>query len=133
MAGSLSTFLENALLNHTFKVSEFTVPTNLYIALFVTAPDDDNVGGVEVSTIGTGYIRQVANAWTPSAEGLIANESGIAFSEATALWGIITAFGIFDAVVDGNLLAWGNMTITKNVTLGDVVEFGAGAITVTLD
>lgn len=131
MAGSFSDYLENAILNHIFKVSAFTQPTNLYVALFTVAPSDAG-GGTEVSTSGTNYARKVANGWTTSSAGATENSAAITFNQATASWGTIVAFGIFDSLSGGNLLAWGTVT-NKLIESGDTAEFASGALDITLD
>ena len=44
MAGSMSDFLENAVLLHVTKGASYTQPTNLYLALFTAAPTDAGGG-----------------------------------------------------------------------------------------
>lgn len=131
---ALSDFLEAALLNHVFRTTAYTQPTNVHVALFTAAPSDTG-GGTEVS--GGAYARvQVARAdaqWNaPGAAGLIDNVNAITFPTATASWGTVTHVGIFDAATAGNLLMHGALTASKTVASGDTFSFAAGALDITL-
>jgi len=129
MAG-LSDYLENKLLDHVLKTAAYTVPTNIYVALFTAAPTDAG-GGTEVS--GSGYARTVMNAWDIAAAGASANTNAITFPEATGSQGTITHFALFDASTLGNMLGWAALTASKAVGTGDTVSFAAGDLDVTLD
>src|SRR5262245_23710085 len=108
MPGSKSDFLENKLLDHVVGNQAYTAPTNIHVALFTVAPTDSG-GGTEVT--GGSYARvQVTNNNTnfPNASsGLKQNGTAITFAQASADWGIVVAFGLFDASTSGNLLYWG--------------------------
>lgn len=132
MAGSKSDFLELELLDHVLGASAYSAPATVYIALYTTAPTDAG-GGTEVS--GGSYARKdVTNNLTnwPSANPKL-NANAITFAQATADWGTVVAFGIFDAVTAGNLLYWGDLTASKSVENGDTAEFAASGITITED
>jgi hypothetical protein len=110
MPGSKSDFLELELLDHVLggAAMAYTAPTNIHVALFTVAPTDSG-GGTEVT--GGSYARvQVTNNATnfPAASaGLKQNGTAITFAQATADWGTVVAFGLFDASTSGNLLYWG--------------------------
>jgi hypothetical protein len=106
MPGSKSNFLELELLDHVLGGSAYAAPGTLHVALFTAAPTDAG-GGTEVT--GGSYARvAVTNNLTnfPSANPKV-NGTAITFPLATADWGTIVAFGIFDASTSGNLLYWG--------------------------
>lgn len=102
-----------------------------FVGLFTAAPSDAG-GGTEVS--GGSYARQAPTfavpAGTPRA---IASNADVTFPTASADWGTITHFGIFDAVSAGNLLYWAAVTVTKTVLNGDTAKILSGALTVTED
>jgi hypothetical protein len=108
MPGSKSNFLENELLDHWLGAAAYTAPANVFIGLFTVAPTDAG-GGTEVT--GGAYARvQVANnatQWPAASGGSKSNANAINFAQASADWGTVVAFGIFDALTSGNLLAWG--------------------------
>jgi len=134
MPGSFSDFLELELLDHVFGNAAYSTPATLHVALFTAAPSDTG-GGTEVS--GGSYARvAVTNNATnfPAASGgAKANGTAVTFPTATASWGTVVAFGIFDASSGGNLLAWATLTTNKTIGSGDTASFPVGDIDVTLD
>jgi len=138
MASGKSDYLEVALLNHMFGSVSYSVPATYYFALFTTAPNDAG-GGTEVNTSGTGYSRvSVANNTTNFGTITLptttkTNSTAIQFGTATASWGTITSFGIYDASSGGNLLFWGDLTTPRSVLTGDQPRFAASALSITED
>lgn len=129
-----SNYLENKLLGLLFGSTAYSVPANLYIALFTAAPDDTG-GGTEVA--GGSYARAAVtnnstNFPVPTT-GTSSNANAITFAQATASWGTVTHFGIFDASSAGNLLVWGALTVPKTVANNDTVSFAAGQLEISLD
>lgn len=114
-----------------FGNTAFTPPATIYVALFTAAPDDTG-GGTEVA--GGSYARAAVtnndtNFPVPTV-GISANANAITFAQATASWGTITHFAIFDASTSGNMLIWGALTTPKTVATNDTVSFSAGQMTV---
>jgi hypothetical protein len=133
MAGSLSDYAENKILDLLHNGTAFTPPVTLYFALFTAAPTDAG-GGVEVS--GGSYARKAMTANTtnfPSASGgAISNGTAITFVTATGAWGTVVAIGVFDAASAGNLLMWADLAASKVVGSGDTFQVNAGDWDVTL-
>lgn len=129
MAG-FTTYLQQKVLDHIGGNGSYTAP-NPYIALYTAAPSDAG-GGTEVS--GGSYARVDANAKFGSASGPnMATDGAITFPAATASWGTVTHFGVFDASTSGNLLVWGALSASKAVGSGDTASFAIGSLTLTLD
>lgn len=132
-----SDYLEGVISN-LFRTAAVTKPSNIYVALFTTLPNEANTGGVEVS--GGNYAR-VKNgpgdtAWSApsSGNGQISNVASIAFNNPTADWGTIVGFGLYDAITAGNLLIVASLTTPKPILAGDPPPaFAPGAITITID
>jgi len=124
MAGK-SDYFENAVLNTLRNVS--LAVANVYVALFTTLPGEDSTGGVEVS--GGSYARQAVTFDAPAA-GSMANSADVVFPQATANWGTVLGFGLYDAVSGGNMLYFNNLTTSKQIDSGDQMKFPAGAISV---
>jgi hypothetical protein len=59
------------------------------------------------------------------------NTNPVEFAEATAPWGTITHFGVFDQL--GNLLAFAALTASVSVAASETIRFKAGELKVTLD
>lgn len=132
---AMSDYLEVELRKHLFRTGSFTKPAALWIALFTVAPTDAG-GGTEVT--GGAYARVQRDPldanWTAASatDGITTNAAAITFPAPTANWGIVVAFGIFDASVAGNLICPGAVTPNKTVNLGDPApSFAAGDIVVT--
>ena len=134
MAGSKSDFLENTLLDEVLGATDYTPPGTVYLALFTAAPDDTG-GGTEVS--GGGYARVAvtnnSTNWPAASGGSKSNGVDMTFPQATADWGTVVAFAIFDASTGGNMLYWGDLTTSKTINNGDTAKFAAGDITITED
>ena len=131
--GSFSDYLENCLLNHTFMGSAYTQPTNIFVALSTTDPLDAGSGITEPS--GGSYARKsTAGAdWSAASSGALSNGNAITFVEATASWGNITHFCLYDHATAGNMLAHGALTTAKTIDNGDTASFAAGDLDVSLD
>ena len=132
--GSKSDFLELEILDHVLGNAAYTAPATVYVALYTVTPSDTG-GGTECS--GGSYARKdVANNatnWPAASGGAKANGIEIAFVEATASWGTVVAFGIFDALTLGNLLYWGALSANKTIDSGDTPKFAVGELDITED
>ena len=131
--GSFSNHWEDEVLDHVFKTSSYTAPTNIYVALCKSTVEDDDTGStLPTEASGTGYARVTCNTWDVSSAGATENTGAIEFAQATADWGVVTDFALCDHSTTGNLLAYGKLTTSKNIQSGDTASFAAGAIDVTL-
>jgi hypothetical protein len=130
---SKTNYLQAALINAVVRNIAYTTVTPVYVGLFTAAPDDAYTAGVPTGTevAGNAYARQTIAFGAPAGAPETALNSGIVnFPAATpAGWGVITSFGIFDAVGAGaNLLYWATLTANKTVNAGDVFQFAVGSI-----
>lgn len=134
MAGK-SDFLENEILDHLLGNAAYAAPATVHVGLYTAVPTDAG-GGTEVT--GGSYARAAvtnnATNWPAAAAGAKANGTAITFPAPTANWGVVVAFGIFDAATAGNLLYWGLITPNKTVNNGDPApSFAVGDLDVTED
>ena len=125
---AMSNYLENALINATLRNTTYTSPSTVYAALFTSDPTDAGTG-TEVS--GGSYTRKAMTFGAPS-NGASTNSAAVEFDQATASWGTVTHFGIYDASTSGNLLYHGALTASKVIDTGDVFKFATSSVTVTL-
>lgn len=129
-----SDFLELEILDHVLGNAAYSAPATVHIALFTAAPTDAG-GGTEVT--GGSYARAAvtnnATNFPAAAAGAKSNGAEIAFPAATASWGTVLAFGVFDAATAGNLLYWGLVTPNKAVGSGDTAKFAIGDLDFTED
>jgi hypothetical protein len=139
--------LEVKLLNLVLRGVSYTPPTSIYIGLFTSDPSDtlgSPTGEVLASGSWEDYVRvdaaagaAIADGWqTPGTNnGTTSNAKVITFlandgSASVTIHGI----GIFDGSgVNANLLFHATLATDKTLLTGDVLSFGVGSITVTLD
>ena len=134
---AFSNYLENKIIDHIFQNTAFTSPTTLYVGL-MTAVSDGEAGTITEVTGGS-YARVAVTAnssnWSDATanNGTTSNVNAVTFPAATADWGTVTHFGIFDAASAGNLLVYSALTASRNITNGSTPSFAAGALTVQVD
>lgn len=129
MAGKLSAYARQKLLDHFFKTASFTVPTNIYVALSYADPLDDGSGIDEPTTAS--YARTQCNTWDAAASASnvtrSANTSAVTFPAATANYAAdVTHYALFDASVGGNMLAYGSFSSPVTILNTETPEFDAG-------
>jgi hypothetical protein len=131
---SKSDFLENKILDHIFGGGDYARPATLYVALFTSAPSDAG-GGTEVT--GGAYARAAvtndSTNWPAAAGGVKGNGTSVTFAQATAPWGNVGWFAVFDALTGGNMLYWGALTTSRSVATGDTPSYAVGQIQFTED
>lgn len=127
MAGNLSNYLENKLIDHFLGTTSFTAPAAVYVGLYTVAPDDTG-GGTQVT--GGSYARQTAT-FTASSSGATSNSANIDFAGMPAA--TVVAIGIFDASTAGNLLLWGTLTVNKTTDAGDTLRIATGDLDISID
>lgn len=134
---ALTNYLENKLIDHIFQNTAFTGPTTLYVALFTAVTDGEAGTVTEVS--GGSYARVGVTAslsnWADATgnNGTTSNVNVITFPTASADWGTVTHFGIYDASTAGNLLIYAALTTSRSITNGSTASFAASSLTVQLD
>lgn len=142
---ALSDYAENKIIDALLRGQVLSAPATMYVGLYTTSPAD-MAGGVEVT--GGSYVRvavtsSLANwAGTQGAgttvastgtSGTTSNNAPISFPQATANWGTVLAFGLFDAATGGNLWIYGNLSLSQAVNSGANFSFAAGAATFQID
>lgn len=127
MAGNLSDYLENKLLDHFLATTPYTAPANVYVALYTVAPSDAG-GGTEVA--GGSYARQ-EGTFTAASSGATSNDSNIDFTDMPAC--TVVAIGIHDNVSSGNLLVHGTLTANKTLDAGDTLRIATGDLDISIN
>jgi hypothetical protein len=134
---NITKYYANKLADEIFGKAATSIPATYHLGLLTDADDDDFPDGTYTEVSGGSYARvSIANdkvTFSTAVDGAVDNEIDIHFPTATANWGVIKYFGLFDASSAGNLLAWGQINpLTGNpVTIlsGRVASFLAGALT----
>lgn len=122
--------LEAQILDHLFGKATWTAPT-VHVALSTTAPNDD---GTNVTEPAGGSYARVATAaadWNSAAGTapvVSSNAQPITFPQATASWGTITHFAVYDAITGGTMIGSGVLNTATAIGSGDTAEFSAGAL-----
>lgn len=118
----LSTFGEAAILT--------PLTATAYVSLHTADPGD--AGASEVS--GGAYARLGPVAFTNAGNNptVASNSAILTYAAATAAWGTVTYFGVFDALTGGNFRGSGALTTPKTVNSGDTPRFAANSLTITV-
>lgn len=130
MAGFLTDYMNNKILDSVFGAAAFAPPANLYLGLSqITA----NKLGVVTEPSGAGYARvAVPNNLTnfPAASsGTKANAGQITFPNPTAGWGTLQSLFVADAATGGNVLAVADLTTPQTIaSAGAGPKVAAGAL-----
>lgn len=138
MAGNLSDYAENKILDHSTGKAAWALPTvsgsgyKVWVALYTTAPTD-STSGTEVSGGSYARVECLPATWNAASSGSTSNASAIVFPTASASWGTVTAVAITDASTAGNIIWYGTLTSNKTVDSGDTFQFAAGALTLSLN
>ena len=131
---ALSAYLENKIADHLLGAVTFTAPTTAYLALFTSAPSESG-GGTEVS--GGSYARVAitnnATNWPAAVAGVKSNGVAIVFPTATAGWGDVTHWGLFDAATGGNLLFFGALGASTTINNTDILTVPVGDLDLTFE
>ena len=130
---AMSTYLENALVNHVLRNTAYTTPgTTIYVGLikyYDTAVVE--AGTLTQEASGGSYARVQVTAWDAASNGATQNTGAITFPTATGDWGGISGVIISDHASAGNVLLHGSLTSARDVKNGDVFKFNAGDLDVT--
>jgi hypothetical protein len=113
MAGWMSTYLQGKIADEVLGGAAFAAPATVYVALFTALPTAKaGTGGTEAT--GGSYARVAVtnntSNWNDYAAGVKSNKTDFAFTQATASWGEIQGYGLYDSSSAGNLLFAGPLT-----------------------
>jgi hypothetical protein len=135
---SFSDNFENVVLDASLGVGASLLGSSLEIALSSTNPTEDGSGITE--PVGNGYSRVTvsndATYWSAASGGEKTNASGVIFPAATAAWGMMTHWAIYDTGVFkiyGEITDVSGNSSPQYVDNGDIVRFLTGSLKITLD
>lgn len=129
MAGNISNYLENKILEHTLGKTAYTMPS-VFVALYTADPGEGGLG-TEVGT-GLGYVRKPVT-FGAAANGSISNSLDVVFDTSTGAWGTVGFVALTDASTGGNVLWYGPLSASKTVASGDSFKIATGALIVSID
>jgi hypothetical protein len=116
-----SFYFANEIANTYFKGNTATVPTTLYIALFLGTIARDGTGA-EISA--PSYSRKEIKLTAPT-NGIVNNEEAVVFDQAQEEWGVITNYGVFDSATGGNLIFSDSLLFNDSVSSGETLTIPA--------
>lgn len=103
------------------------IPEKYYLGLSSTAPSLDGSGVTEPGG-GAGYARVELTSLSAPINGAVTNSSAINFAESTAEWGTMTHFVIYDALSEGNLLMYGELSASRKVEADTIMTIKLGSL-----
>lgn len=127
MAGNLSNYLENKVLDHILGTTSFTMPATPYLALYTVAPTD-STSGTEVT--GGSYARQ-AVSFNAASSGAATNDANVDFAGMPTA--TVVAVAVCDNSTGGNILVYGSLTSSKSVTSGDTLRIASGDLSISIN
>jgi hypothetical protein len=126
MAGNLSDYLEDKVLDHILGTTSYTMPT-VFLALYTVAPTD-STSGTEVS--GGSYSRK-AVAFSAASSGSATNSANIDFAGMPSA--TVVSVAVCDALTSGNILIYGSLASSRSVTDGDTLRISSGDLSISID
>jgi hypothetical protein len=127
MAGNLSDYLENKVLDHILGTTTYTKPSTVYLALYTTTPTD-STSGTEVA--GGSYARKVIT-FGASSSGAATNNTNVDFTLMPTC--TVTGIAVLDALTSGNILVYGALGSSKAVTSGDTLRIASGDLSISIN
>lgn len=136
-----SDYLETNILQSTLRGIAFPVPAGIFVGLFTADPTDANITANELTTAAVpAYARvnaanggAIATGWAAPANGVTSNALALTFAANNGAAAVtITHIGLYDALTGGNLLYHAPLVTSKTLQTGDVLSFGVGTLTVTV-
>jgi hypothetical protein len=123
----LSQYWALKLFSATCLNTGLTPPASLYFALYSTNPTPLN-SGTEIS--GGSYARK-AVTFNSTGNGYGTNNILVDFGTATATWGNVNYWALFDASTGGNMILFDQFAYPFNIANGNTLSFPIGTIIVT--
>jgi hypothetical protein len=138
--GNATQALGVQVLGHVLGIAAMPMPPQPWVGLCLIAPPPtDTTGGAELGA-GGAYARIQANfALASGGIALANNTQSITYAAATADWGAVGYFELWDAAAGGNRLFWGILVdpasgqpTPRTILQGDQARFAVGALAVTV-
>ena len=139
MAGTMPSYLRDALANHVAKLATYTPPTTIYAALTKTAPTASAAGTELTSGTNTGYARVACTLAS-----LFSESGGVLTTIADVLWPQNSGAGAWESATwvefydsstsggsNNRVLPWIVLGSAVACPAGEQVKMAAGAATVT--
>jgi hypothetical protein len=123
--------VQQALTDQAANLVADLVTNQMFLALFDTDPLHDGSGGAEITAAGYARVRVFFN--NPAAGGTIANTADWYSPVATADWGSIGGYALFDDATAGQQFVHGALDTARTVLTNGVLFLPAGALVVNVN
>ena len=133
-AGGVCNSFAASILDHIFKTSALTIPTDLYIGVSTANPGDDNSGIAEPS--GNAYARIKQNTWNAAAAKVAENDGIVTFVQATGSWGTLTHWFMADHLTEAgepHIIFYGALGESAIIGNGDTLKLSDEGIDIKVD
>jgi hypothetical protein len=119
-----SAYLKNKIIKHVLGEASYTMPTNVYLALYTTDPTESDTG---TESTGGSYARQQLS-FANAVGGTKTSNTSETFSSMPA--STVTHWGIRDASSGGNLLYFGAFDLPIALNAGNNLPIASGDIVI---
>lgn len=119
-----SAYLKNKIIKHVLGEASYTMPTNVYLALYTTNPTENDTG---TESTGGSYARQQLS-FANAVGGTKTSNTSETFSSMPA--STVTHWGVRDASSGGNLLYFGAFDLPIVLTAGNNLPIASGDIVI---
>ena len=129
----VTTYFKQLLAQKMFCVSgSYSLPSKVWLGLSTSTPTA--AGGATEPASGRGYARlDLSNKLSyDGTNAYIYNNTVLQFGEATNSWGTVTHYTIYDAQTSGHLLAYGQLTSSKSIVVGDIPRVAQNALQISI-
>lgn len=120
MAGFLTDYTNNKVLDLIFGSSSFIAPATLYFGLS-SSPSSKGGGGISEPSVG-GYSRAILGNssinFPAATAGTKTNSTLIVFPAPTADWGLMQSLFVSDAAMGGNIIAMADLSAPRLIKSG---------------
>lgn len=128
-----TTYFLNQIMGNVFHTQENpAIPTQYYIGLSTTEPTIAGECTGEPSTSGTGYERVLLTDLSAPTDGEIKNTAPISFNESITDWGVMLYYTVYDSKTGGNLLFFGDLSMSRSVEPNTVITIKTGELSIQL-
>ena len=128
-----TTYFMNLVMDNIFHSNGVSsIPEVYYMGLSSSEPDTDGTGATEPSTNGTGYVRAMLDSLSSPNAGVITNNEPIRFNESLTDWGVMTHYVVYDSENGGNLLFYGQLSLSRRVEQNTSIIIKAGEMRIQL-
>jgi hypothetical protein len=128
--GTISNYLEDKLLDHTFNNVAYTPPSTVYVSLSTADPGESGSGLSEVAY--TNYARQ-AISFSAASSRVITHGSAISFPQSGSSGGTATHYFLADASSGGNVLASAALSASQSIASGNTPSIASGEIDIAFE